>query len=549
MTTNRFQTPRNQALLEPKRFIEGICSEAQDHLLEAHPNKEPKEVEHLREVLAPYAYVVAWFELLNSQDPLPWHQAVARRALAREGIEKPKERAVSELSYSLFSHLKRVRNDIGLDAISLSELLDPQEEEGMFCLDARAARFLAELKTDGEGCQEAASYIRENAQTRWRAFQNETNQKETSQALLWLGFYNPDLEKEDLPPLGIAVLLARALWRDKVKEFVLALQKNPPALAYAISHQVDQLCFEPGRRVRKTNEVEHAAELVNEYGEHLAKIPTLPAELDVIHKNIQQLASLTGHRAIRWLVTQGHRQELLGTPKPHIIEVKGGLSGFAEKIGATTKTAQPLVEAVLDAGQCFKYRWEGGIIGGLWGYGLNDRTGPGKPSMLRFELMSVLMPHYAKSHLEKEEQHLVPIVPFPPMVGRFNDHGAQAAFQFKLMSAFVDHRKELLPDGGAMLLEEELLRLAGSAGLPLELLEKVLDRWTQDGQESQEGGERFLDRIGKDRYMLADTAPYHDAREFLLEGSRRAIQARQGARLAISRKVKRLGKPNPKKKL
>ena len=547
MTTNRFQTPRNQALLEPKRFIEGICTEAQDHLLEAHPNKEPKEVEHLREVLAPYAYVIAWFELLNSQDPLPWHQAVARRALAREGVEKPKERAVSELSYSILLHLKRLRSDLGLDALSLSELLDPKENEGMFCVDARAARFLAELQKDGEGSQEASRYLRETAQARWSERKKEN--LPASHASLWLGLYNPDLEKEDLPPLGIALLLGRALWRDKVKALVASLRQNPPALAYPISRRVEQLCFEPGREVRLTQEKEHEAELVDADGYVLAKIPTLPAELGVMQKDFKQLASLTGHRVLRWLATEGHRQVLLEKPIPHHIEVVGGLTTFAEKIGATSHVAKEEVLQVLRAGQSFRCTWPGGELGGLWGYGLKDKTGPGKPARLRVELMSVLMPYYAKFHLGKDEQHLVPIVSLPPFVGRFNDHALQAAFQFRLMAVLVEHRKELLPRGGALLLPHDLEQLALAVGLPPDLLPRVLDRWTQDGQESQEGGERFLDRIEKDRYMLANTEPYEEAREFLLEGSRRALAGKEGATRALQRKAKRIGKPNPKKKL
>jgi hypothetical protein len=327
---------------------------------------------------------------------------------------------------------------------------------------------------------------------------------------------------------------ATILWRTEFQPQLEQKKSKLPAIAYPIARQLSQICFEPGREVR-TNEKK--GELVSAQGEVLAEIPSMtPNSLPIFKGAFQKLASLTGHRTIRFLVEEGHRQAAEEKAEPHIIHRPGGLTAFAESIGATSRKAIEEVGQVLQAGSHLRVTWPSGEWNGLWIYGHDANESPGKRAWIHLELASFFLPHFAKRHLPVDQQQLVPLVPLPPFVGGPRIHAAQAAFQFGMIASLVAHRAELLPQGGALFCPGELERLAQESGLDVSHLPQVLDRWTQDGND----GPKFLERVEKDRYMLADTPLYAPARGFLLEGSRRSIEGKKAGQKAVKAKAQRI---------
>jgi hypothetical protein len=482
-------------------------------------------------------------EVCAGQYPDLYHFRRAKAALVAEGVLNADQEESAEdkekiaiLAAALYSHLRELAQALPL-ADPVDRLGPPVLEDGLLWLDARAARHLEEKL----GAKKEARDLRENALHRREEFFQHLEP-----VLAGIAPYAPLEAFEGLfrlwgpvgaaadEPIPFALPLAILLWRKKVKARAEGRRERQTAISSLIAREVERVCWETGRVVRPAA---GGAELVSDRGEVLATIPTLPPEeFEVMQRAVRQLGSLTGHRIIRWLAGEGHQRVLDGEPNPSIITVYGGMEAFAEKIGANSRKAPEEALAVLRAGQEFRVTWPGGEVGGLWMYTAFDRTTRGKRAWLEIRLGSILLPFYAKRNLPKHQQWLVPIVPLPPFVGRPHDFAAQAAFQFKIVGALLDHRIQLVTDGGALLGAEELRRRAEQVGLPVATIPRVLDRWSQDGDD----GPAFLERVERDRYNLADTAPYRGARGFLIEAGRRTLEGQAGARATVEKKARRL---------
>lgn len=413
-------------------------------------------------------------------------------------------------------------------------------EDGMLWLDNRVALFIE----DKFKLKDLANTIQSNARERFSAVieAKVLTPQHFRELFLWwdrepftqeaaIGPKAVDWAKYHIP--RYVFTFAAILWRTEFQPQPEQEKRKLPAIAYPIANRIRELCFEPGREVRSDGD---RSELVSARGEVLAEIPSMAAnDLPVLQSAFRQLSSLTGHRTIRFLVQEGHRQAAEGRADPHIIHRLGGLAAFAEAIGANSKKAQEEVGEVLKAGSSLQLVWPGGEWNGLWMYGHESKSARGRQAWVRLELASFLMPHFAKRWLPVDQQQLVPLVPLPPFVGSRQLHAAQAALQFGIVAALVAHRAELLPHGGALFREGELERLARESGLDAAHLPRVLDRWTQDGDD----GPMFLERVGKDRYMLANTPPYADGRAFLLEGSKRSIAGKKAGQKAVKNKTRR----------
>jgi hypothetical protein len=125
---------------------------------------------------------------------------------------------------------------------------------------------------------------------------------------------------------------------------------------------------------------------------------------------------------------------------------------------------------------------------------------------------------------ERRARKLVPLVPLPPFVGRCNEHGAQAAYQLRLVTEMRVRAREIVEQGGVRLESELLAQLAEDVGLSHSLVGRVIERWLRDGDD----GPALLERVEAHRYTLG---PAHaEAREFLRVGGEDEIRGREAAR-------------------
>ena len=426
-------------------------------------------------------------------------------ALAAEpAAEGRLEQAVRELMPSATKAV-RVPPREGLEALG---------GKSMFALDAALADFIAGLTLNG--AREAANDWRE----KWRADWSQT--RTPGEPACWERWADP---------LRIPRVLARVLWTLKVRPELDRERSEIPILALAVVRDLAESHWAPNRQLV----LFEGRAVLRRDGVELAEVPLLdPGDFEAMQRGAERLRSVTGQRVIRHLAREAYELHK-ATPGRADVVIEGGFSGLAEALGERSKKAPETVRDVLRAGQEFKRRWANGSeVGGLWLYRNEVSEARGRRALLVVTVGTVLRPYFALSHLPAGERFGVPVLPMPPFVGeRKNDWAGQAVFQFLLEAELVARRLELVREGGARLTPADFERLAAKAGLPSGSWRKVIDRWTQDGND----GPAMLERVGTERFTLADREPYKAAREWLLQGGRisaagrqRRAQAKKGAR-------------------
>jgi hypothetical protein len=305
----------------------------------------------------------------------------------------------------------------------------------------------------------------------------------------------------------------------------------PPGLALPIAEELARMYWAPDTRLVMLSDAEsgsRSAELRNRRGDLLAVASFSAEDVDALQRGILLLRSYMGHVMIRRLIDEGWRRTRDEISNPSVIGFEGGLTALVEWLDAASHRARDEVQVILRLGQMFHVHWSGGEFGGLWTYFLN-RAAPGRPAYLELRLSRPLMPYFGKQNLRKGDQHIVPMPPMPPRVGRPNEWGAQASLQFKIVRELVARRVELVRDGGALLSRDQLARLAASAGVPIHTLDRVLDRWTHDGGD----GEACLEIVGRDRYHLPKNGTYAHARAFIERGGEITLNRRKAAEASV----------------
>lgn len=425
-------------------------------------------------------------------------------ALAAEpAAEGRLEQAVRELMPSATKAV-RVPPREGLEALG---------GKSMFALDAALADFIAGLTLNG--AREAANDWRE----KWRADWSQA--RTPGEPACWERWTDP---------LRIPRVLARVLWTLKVRPELDRERSEIPILALAVVRDLAESHWAPNRQLVLFD----GRAVLRRDGVELAEVPLLdPGDFEAMQRGAERLRSVTGQRVIRHLAREAYELHK-ATPGRADVVIEGGFSGLAEALGERSKKAPETVRDVLRAGQEFKRRWANGSeIGGLWLYRNEVSEARGRRALLVVTVGTVLRPYFALSHLPAGERFGVPVLPMPSFVGNERGWAAQAVFQFLLEAELVARRLELVKEGGAKLTPADFERLAVKAGLPRGSWPKVLDRWTQDGDD----GPAMLERVGTERFTLADREPYKAAREWLLQGGRisaegrqRRAQAKKGAR-------------------
>jgi hypothetical protein len=498
--------------------------------------------DHLPHYAKPYATALSWAHQLSTLEVSEPHRAIVRRALEREGIKAPTSEEVERWALQLPEELRAVVLFLGLEEVSAQQLYEPKIEDGMFALDVRAAKVL-ELR----GAPDLAQVLRAESQKRVAGYQEAiTVASPLGRALgtpaLWWLFANEKLEQEGLPPFPLAIFVARALIQLKrEKDPIPAKEETAPTKEPAPKDQKLSAEVLPVEKVStwhievaklynstyKPEDVELSADSsqVLRNGEVIASVPSLPKkDLALLQKGLHQVGSLTFRRAVNYLVRACWERHQQGEARPELITVQG-IEEFAQLIGQPDSDHSKAIKLALLQGQCFWLEWPGGFIGGLW-MSYYQRAWTGRKAFLEIELSRVLRPHYGMSELESPWR--VPVVQLAPMVGRHNEHAAQASLQERLMVELVDRRVDLIKYGGARIIDQEWRRMADEVGLPYKMLPALLERW----QHTAEDGEAFLEKDG-DRYILASTKPYLGAKQFIIEAGRRTLQAKEAGKKGV----------------
>lgn len=498
--------------------------------------------EHLPHYAKPFTTALYWALKLSNHEVSEPHRAIVRRALEREGIKEPTSEEVDRWAKELPDEMRAVVLGLEIEEVSAQELYEPKVEDGMFALDVRAAKVL-ELR----GAPDLAQVIRAESKKRIASYQeaitvaSSRGRSLCTPALWWL-FANDKLEQDGLPPFPLAIFVARALIQLKrekdpipvtaetpptkepaPKDLVLSAEVLPVEKVSTVHLEIEKLYSSTYKPIEVELSADYSQVLRN--GEVIAKVPSLPTkQLALLQKGLQRVGSLTFRRAVNYLVRACWGRYLAQEARPEILTFNGP-EHLAELIGEKSTRSAALVIEALQQGQSFWLDWPGGYIGGLWTYH-GQRACRGRKAWLEIQLARILSPHYGMGVLDSPWR--VPVVPLAPMVGRHNEHAAQAALQERLLSELVERRVELIQHGGAKIVDQEWKRLAKDVALPSSILPALLERW----QHTAEDGEAFLEKDG-DRYILASSTPYLGAKQFILEAGRRTLQAKEAGKKGV----------------
>lgn len=463
--------------------------------------------------------------------------ALARAVLTNEKDELARDdRNAVELEKAIARHAESLLTRLA----ALSE--EPRALDGSepLWLDAMLADYLDQI--GGEAAKDVAGKVRATATERASAYHADR-----STVAEWLKAWLPDGEADTeskairLPALRT---LARVIWRDEVKPKLLEAQRKPPALVMAVAEPVADLLSRPRREQERNGQL--ALRLPGEVLVRVGAIEAGALDALMVDRGVKLFGSLASHHVLRWLVFEAHSQALARNPDPRVIRIDGGWSTFANDVlGMPGKKEADHVRAVVEAMHATELPLPPhGNYSRLLIREAHTPRGRGK-QWIKLIVGFALLPDYVhelqttmgNTVEARRATRLVPLLPVPPLVGRRNEHGAQAAFSMLLVAHIRDAARELVEHGGVAISEWALADMARRAGLPAGLVPAVLDRWTQDGTDAP----AFLRRVERDRFTLGDA--HANARAFLEAGGKAEINgAAAGRRSGEKRrgKVQRL---------
>ena len=485
---------------------------------------------------------------LATIDPVNTHFEVARKAIRDEEDRAPDDDEVQDLAKELAASLRafcrrftrvfgELSQDEHLPGVESQQL--HWEQGGLFRLDAESADFLERLGPEGK---EMAAKIRAKSRQRWGtyvAIQPGAMDTDAAQQL-WRLWWDPQYS---LTSMRFIPALAHVLWKDIVHVQRERIRKKSPAIALPIAADLIRT-MRPGGQLSEdgglmTKEGTFVATVEREIPLQVPTVELTTAER-LLPTGVTLLSRLNAHRLLRWEILEAHKRVLNAEPDARALRLDGGWRELARRIEAGSgRKASEEIHAIVIAQAHLCLTWPDGTRGNLLSYTLRPATG-GRPAHLTLVLGDVLLPDFVLSLVgrgrkTRESRRLVPIVPLPSLIGRPNEHGAQASFQLLLLAELRRRARELVQEGGVHLSEADKERLGEEAGLPAHLLPRVLESWVRDGDDNP----AFLEQVARDRYNLSLT--HNDAKEFLEEAGRKELSGSMWGQQSQKRK-KRLMK-------
>ena len=381
------------------------------------------------------------------------------------------------------------------------------EADGMAAPRARLLAYLRQrFCPRGEG--KALTWI-ENLEVRGRASLAEWKKQERLEGIEAVSPW------QVLTPSLAASLVAQVVWFDRVSGEVERESSSTAALVTTVSAGVGAIWAAD----TKQSELQ----LRGPDGSSVAWFVVGSADEEKAASLFGVGSTLTFHRLIRYLPRAAWELWRQTRRDQAEIVIEGGYSRLAELIGAPNKKATEEVRHALELGRLLRRQWaDGSEADGLWTV-ISTPHAPGRPARLIITLSPVLRPGFAHRLPEGASKTLVPVVPFAPFTGRGRDHAKQAALQWVTMERLAAGRAETANEGGVTFTDADWRRLAERTGLPSSTIHTVRDAW--------EGV--FLERVGADRWFLANTPDFAPARAHLLDQAQLAatgaLRGRAGA--------------------
>jgi hypothetical protein len=348
------------------------------------------------------------------------------------------------------------------------------------------------------------------------------------------------------------IMLAVALWRDKVGPRLEEARRKPAGLARAVA--VDVLDLYSRRYEREERSGQQALVFPDHRG--WVVVPSIydGTLASILERGVGLLASETGIDLLEWEVTEAHRQYIEQPSDFRHLSIEGGWSALAhEKLKLTSRMAPEMVRAIVLAQAHLRFESKG-IRGNLLTYSEPRKHAPGQRSLVTITLGDMLLQGFTHALREqlgsatlgaREAGRLVPVLGKTALVGRNNDYAAQRRMVWRFAIAMRDHAEEIAQYGHVSMPLEAWTTLASEAGLPRssKLLADVVRAW----ETGSDGAAPLIVRVPgeRDRFTLHESRK--PALDFIVEGGQRSTKRRAegkaGAAKRASEHRRRVQKP------
>jgi hypothetical protein len=490
-------------------------------------------------------------EALATEYPTIVHFSIAREALIDENITvdrttKEYKDIVIQVASSLSEHCRRLKvclsapvslkktfdsinNAVnekmgGPPALSIvdwstviSDIDSYFEEKNLFWVDRK---FLGYLKKIGPNGKDIANGLKDEFLKSFTAYKN-TDKYPLS---FW---FNPDPTPERPVFFSYAwMFLAKVIWHDEVSRRANLITKGVPAIIENDQrHLIDMVSHD-----KKITETETQIQVFRN-GQLLGEIP-LPliseGTIDSIRNGVNKMNLIEGHRVLRYVPRTAFNQAINGDTDYRIIK-RESFRDIAAELDLKGERSITDMKEVFQAMAFLDFKRQN-FSGNLIALKRFKSTRTHRLDGVEITVGTALLPYRACEDFKSGESNLmIPILSDPLVVGSNIYHAGQYLFQMLIMGEFVRQSVDFAKHDCIKITQEMWKQMAKECNI-LPILNQILDRWTQDGND----GPRFLQVIDKDFYTLGSS--YQKETDFLTrQGNLRIKQSNRGRVAAYKR--------------
>lgn len=318
-------------------------------------------------------------------------------------------------------------------------------------------------------------------------------------------------------------ILSKCIFEDLVKPRISFAKKNVTALTKKTLDPIKKI-LSPAMEVIETSDkiqITHKDLVVCN-----VNIPTISQKMSsIILCGANKLNTVTGHRVLRLLPQEAFNQRINGIDDYRVLRYDRASTEIAEKLGMKSNNAITAINQIVHAMAYLDFAtpyFSGNLIQ------LSKYKSPITKRQEAFEIVvgTPLLPYQTF----KDGSLLIPLLSDPPLVNPNQSHAGQYLLQMELMEECSNQSIFIAKEDVVQITQEQWKTLAQSSGLSTDILKKVQDRWTQDGDD----GEKFLEKIVDNFYKLGPK--YKKEWDFLREqGLIRTKNSNQGKTSALNR--------------
>lgn len=421
----------------------------------------------------------------------------------------------------LINHKKLCENEINKDTTSfvfefiecpdsLEEFESQFFEKGLSIWDSKYLKLLRSLGDEGK---KRAEEFKKALKGNWRKS-------------LWFVKSKPE-ENIFFYQSPALLFLGCALWEDVIKRSWHFKEKQVPALTTSVQAPVFQMLTPKNEIIEKETDIQ-----IFNGGSLLGFVPISTIQqgiISTITNGIYKLNTVAGHRIVRFLVHSVFGKIISNDGDHRVLKFDRGASDMAEMLGLSGHKAVTNIKEIIHA-MAFFYFQDPVIDGNLIQLKKYKSPITGRKDEGYFITVGTsLIPYRTfEAYHNGECGLLIPLLRDPPLVNPNQYHSGQFLFQMNLMGEFSDKSVKFFEDGVVEISHKKMEEFAQACNLNPEVLIKVLDRWTQDGDD----GAKFLDRIEDDFFTLGPD--YEKESEFLKrQGELRITQSKRGTASVI----------------